>query len=65
MSVRNLTVERWDDGTYTVVRIIATGFATEADAWAAIDAHDREHAKWFDQIHSIRDAFANAGPHHG
>jgi hypothetical protein len=63
MSFRNLTVERRDDGTYAVVRVIATGFATEAAAWAAIDAHDREHTKWLDQIHRIRDAFANASRH--
>jgi hypothetical protein len=63
MSVRNLTVWQADDGTYTVVRVIATGFATEAEAWAAIDAHDHEHARWLDQINRIRDAFANAGRH--
>jgi hypothetical protein len=63
MSVRDLTVRQADDGTYTVVRVIATGFPTAAAAWNAIDEHDYEHAKWLDQIHRIRDAFANAGRH--
>jgi hypothetical protein len=63
MNFGDLTVERRDDGTYAVVRVIATGFTAEAAAWAAIDEHDHEHAKWLDQIHRIRDAFANTGRH--
>jgi hypothetical protein len=63
MKLRSLTVERRDDGTYAVVRIVATGFATETEAWTAIDAHDPEHAKWLDQVQRIRNAFANAGHH--
>jgi hypothetical protein len=45
ISEDNLTVRQADDGSYTVVRVIATGFPTEAAAWAWIDAHDPEHAK--------------------